>query len=149
MALAKRFKMKDGQLSFFGEVKRPSKFKPDPTVDHIMSSLDDKEQQQSVETTGMVTLRVPSDPNDPNGNRPLDINLNGTNYSLPRDVQATIPKEIADIVLNAQASISTVPLARGERVVCQVDTDGSTYLPGKGPAQIENRRFNVIVEDEA
>lgn len=139
--------MKDGKLEFVGEVKRPSKFKADPTVDHIMSNLPDCEQQQSVETAGLVTLRVPSDPNDPQGNRPLDINLNGHNYSLPRDVTATVPKEIADIILNAQASVSTVPTTRGEKIVCQVDPETGQYIDGHGPQQVENRRFNVIVED--
>lgn len=140
--------MKDGQLSFLGEVKRPSKFKPNPTVDHIMSNMADCEEQKSVETQGMVTLRIPSNPNDPNGTRPLDINLNGQNYSLPRDVTATVPKEIAEIIVNAQSSVSTVPAARGEKVICQVDPQTGSYLPGKGPTQIENRRFNVIIEDQ-
>ena len=139
--------MKDGQLTFFGEVKRPAKFRPDPLVDHIVSNLEDSEEQKSIETSGMVTLRVPSDSNAPNGMRPLDINLNGKNYSLPRDVTATVPKEIADIVINAQASKSIVPAARGERVICQVDPQTSNYLPGKGMVSVENRRFNVIVED--
>ncbi len=147
MPVAKRFAMKEGQLTFLGEVKRTSKFKANPTVDHIMSNLPDCETQQRVETAGMVTLRVPSNPNDLNGSRPLDINLNGQNYSLPRDVTATVPKEIADIILNAQSSVSTVPAARGEKVICQVDPETMNYLPGKGPSQVENRRFNVIVED--
>jgi len=147
MAIAKRFIMKDGQLTFFGEVKRPSKFRPAPLVDHIMSNIDDHEEQKSVETSGLVTLRVPSDPNAPNGTRPLDINLNGKNYSLPRDASATVPKEIADIVLNAQSSVSVVPIARGEKVVCQVDPATGTYMNGKGMTKVENRRFNVIVED--
>lgn len=144
---AKRFVMNDGKLDFVGEVKRPPKFAVDPTVDHIMSNLPGSEGQQEVETGGMVTLRIPSDPNDPQGNRPLDINLNGQNYSLPRDVTAKVPKEIADIVLNAQSSISVVPAARGEKVICQVDPQTGQYLPGQGPTQIENRRFNVVVED--
>ena len=139
--------MTDGQLSFLEEVKRPAKFKPNPTVDHIMSNMADSEDQKSVETAGMVTLRVPSNPNDPNGTRPLDINLNGQAYSLQRDVTATVPKEIAEIILNAQSSVSTVPTTRGEKVICQVDPQTGTYIPGKGPVQVENRRFNVIVED--
>lgn len=147
MQKANRFVMKDGKLEFVGEVKRPSKFTADPTVDHIMSNLPDCEQQQSVETAGLVTLRVPSDPNDPQGNRPLDINLNGHNYLLPRDVTATVPKEIADIILNAQASVSTVPAARGEKIVCQVDPQTGQYVDGKGMIAQENRRFNVIIED--
>ena len=148
MAIAKRFEMKSGQLNFLGEIKRPSKFKPNPTVDHIMSNLADCEDQKSVETVGMVTLRVPSNPNDPNGTRPLDINLNGQNYSLPRDVTATVPKEIAEIIVNAQASVSAMPTTRGEKIVCQVDPGSGHYLPGKEPTQIENRRFNVIIEDQ-
>ena len=148
MAIADRYTMKEGQIHFMGKVKRANKSKPNPTVDHIMSNLHDVEEQKSVETTGMVTLRVPSNPNDPQGNRPLDINLNGQNYSLQRDVSATVPKEIADIVLNAQSSTSTAPLARGERVVCQMDPGTGKYVPGKEPSQVENRRFNVIVEDQ-
>jgi len=140
--------MKNGKLEFKGKVKRPSKFKAAPLVDHVMSNMADSEEQRSVETTGMVTLRVPSDPNAPNGMRPLDINLNGKSYSLPRDVNATVPKEIADIVLNAQSTMSSAPLARGERVVCQVDQETGKYVSGKGPSQVENRRFNVIVEDQ-
>ena len=104
MAKAMRYAMKDGQLDFIGEVKLPSKFKANPTVDHIMSNVHDHGQQKKVETRGMVTLRVPSNPVEPNGMRPLDINLNGKNYSLQRDVTATVPKEIADIVINAQSS---------------------------------------------
>ena len=139
--------MKDGQLEFFGEVKKPSKFKTNPVVDHVMSNVHDHEQQKSVETRGMVTLRIPSNPNEPNGMRSLDLNLNGKNYSLQRDVTATIPKELADIVINAQSSISTVPSTRGERVVCQVDPISGTYVNGKGPQKDENRRFSVIVEN--
>ena len=145
---AKRYVMKDGSLGCIGEVKRPSPGAIDPTVDRIMSNLPDSEGQQEVETGGMVTLRVPSDPNDDQGNRPLDINLNGKNYSLPRDVTARVPKEIAQIIINAQSSISTVPAARGEKVVCQEDPQTGQYVQGHGPAQIENRRFNVIVEGE-
>lgn len=140
--------MKDGSLGYIGEVKLPPKFAVDPTVDHIMSNLPDSEGQERVETSGMVTLRVPSDPNDPQGNRPLDINLNGQNYSLARDVSAKVPKEIADIIMNAQSSTSILPAARGEKVVCQVDPQTGQYVDGHGPAQIENRRFNVIVEEE-
>ena len=158
MAIAQRYTVKDGELKFMGKVKRANKFKANPTVDHIMSNLavdprDKKEnarpqRQKKVETTGMVTLRIPSDPYAPNGMRPLDINLNGQNYSLPRDVSATVPKEIADIVLNAQSSTSTAPLARGEKVVCQMDPGTGKYVPGREPSQVENRRFNVIVEDQ-
>lgn len=147
MPVAKRYQIKGGQLDFIGKVKRPPKFKPDPTVDHIMSNVEDQETQKKVETSGLVTLRVPSNPNDPQGTRPLDINLNGQSYSLPRDVSATVPREIAEIILNAQASTSTVPIAKGEKVVCEVDSSGA-YVAGKGPREIENRRFNVIVEDE-
>lgn len=147
MALAKKYSMKDGQLTFLGEVKRASKFKANPMVDHIMSNLPDCETQKRVETAGMVTLRVPSNPHDPQGNRPLDINLNGQNYRLPRDVNATVPKEIAEIILNAQSSTSILPITKGEKIVCQVDPETGTYMPGKGPTQVENRRFNVIVED--
>lgn len=155
MAIAQRYTVKDGEIKFMGRVKRANKFKANPTVDHIMENLacdpsdksDHPQQQKKVETSGMVTLRIPSDPNSPNGMRPLDINLNGQNYSLPRDVPATVPKEIADIVLNAQSSISSVPAAQGEKVVCQVDPESMAYLPGKGLSQQENRRFNVIVED--
>ena len=147
MQKASRFAMKDGKLEYLGEVKRPASFSPDPTVDHIMSNLPDTDQQQRVETAGMVTLRIPSDPSDEQGHRPLDINLNGENYSLPRDVTAKVPVEIAEIILNAQRSVSVVPATRGEKVVCQVDPESGQYLPGKGMVEQENRRFNVIVED--
>lgn len=144
--------MKDGQLNFLGKVKRPNKFKANPMVDHIMENMaasDDQhpQEQRKVETAGMVTLRVPSDPHDPQGNRPLDINLNGQNFRLQRDVTATVPKEIADIVLNSQKSVSDQPAAVGEKVVCQVDPSTGTYVPGKAPKPVETRRFNVIVED--
>jgi len=148
MATVQRYEMIQGRLIFKGTIKRPSKERPDPLIDHVMSNLHDSEEQKSVETTGLVTLRVPSDPNEPNGMRPLDINLNGHQYSLPRDVTATVPQEIAEVVLNAQAGKSTiVPAARGEKVICQIDPASGTYLPGKEPGEIENRRFNVVVED--
>ena len=85
--------MKDGQLDFVGEVKTKPKFKASPVVDRIMSNVHDEEMQRPTEARGMVTLRVPSNPNEPNGMRSLDINLNGKNYSLARDVTATVPKE--------------------------------------------------------
>lgn len=149
MAVADRYIVENGRVSFKKKVKVKPPFvaKPDPTIDHIMSNVGDCEQQESVETAGMVTLRIPSDPLAPNGLRPLDINLNGQNYSLPRDVSAKVPREVADIVLNAQSSTSIVPSTRGGKIVCQVDPDTGDYLEGKGPVEQENRRFNVIVEE--
>jgi len=149
MAIADRYKVKDGEVTFMGKVKRAMGIKPNPTVDHILSNIAGEDEQKSVETSGMVTLRVPSDPQAPNGTRPIDINLNGKSYSLARDVTATVPKEIADIVINSQSSTSVVPAARGEKVVCQMDPETGDYVQGKGMITQENRRYSVIVEDES
>lgn len=145
--------MEDGQLSFFGEVKRPSKFRADPTVDHIMSNIandpteDSPQQQKSEEASGMVTLRVLSNPADPQSMRPVEINLNGEHYTLPRDVPATVPKEIYEVIKNSESSQTVLPTAMGEKITCQFDHETGQYIKGKEPKVVENRRFNVIVED--
>lgn len=144
MAIAQRFKIVDGKPKFIGTVKTRKK-RPDPVIDHIMANVGD-EQQKQVETSGFVTLRIPSG-EDAESQRPIDIGLNGQNYKLYRDVPATVPVEIAEILQNAEKSVSIVPMAKGERVVCQVDPESGTYLPGKGPQPVENRRFNLNIEE--
>lgn len=147
MPIASKYELVDGKIQFIGHVKRPSA-RPNPIIDHIMSGVGDSDTDQphEVETSGFVTLRIPSD-GTPEGNRPVDIGLNGRNYRLQRDVAATVPKEIAEILQNAEKSVSVVPMAKGERVVCQVDPESGTYLPGRGPETIENRRFNLEIEE--
>lgn len=58
-----------------------------------------------------------------------------------------MPKEIAEILINAEKSVSIMPQAQGERIVCQVDPDTGTYLPGREPKAVENRRFNLEIEE--
>ena len=147
MPIASRYEMVNGKMKFQGLIRRPIN-RPNPTIDHIMSGLGDTDTDQSteIETSGFVTLRIPSD-GTPEGQRPIDIGLNGRNYRLERDVPATVPKEIAEILVNAEKSVSVVPIAKGERVVCQVDPDSGTYLSGHGPQEVENRRFNLEIEE--
>ena len=147
MPIASRYELVEGKIKFTGIV-RTAGTRPNPTIDHIMSGLGDTDSDQlsEVETSGFVTLRIPSD-DTPEGQRPLDIGLNGVNYKLLRDIPATVPVEIAEILQNAEKSVSVVPMAKGERVVCQVDPDTGTYLPGKGPQIIENRRFKLEIEE--
>ena len=149
MPIASRYEMIDGKICFTGIVKRPSKLRPAPVVDHIMEGWgdSDSDQSRSVETSGFVTLRIPSD-GTPEGSRPIDIGLNGQNYRLQRDIPATVPKEVAEILVNAEKSVSIVPMAKGEKIVCQVDPATGAYLPGKGPQEVENRRFNLEIEEE-
>lgn len=148
MPIASRYEMIDGKITFTGMVKQKPKFRPDPTIDHIMSGLgeSDSDTMKSVETSGFVTLRIPSD-GSPEGSRPVDIGLNGQNYRLQRDVPATVPVEIAEILINAEKSHTIMPLAKGERIVCQVDPNSGTYFPDKAPQTIENRRFNLNIEE--
>lgn len=147
MSIASRYEMVEGKIRFIGTVKKTGN-RPNPTIDHIMSGLGnaDSDQQSEIETSGFVTLRIPSD-GTPEGSRPVDIGLNGRNYKLSRDTPATVPREIAEILQHAEKSVSIVPVAKGERVVCQVDPESGTYLPGKGPQSVENRRFNLNIEE--
>lgn len=147
MSIASKYEVIDGRVQFTGIVKRRSS-RPNPMIDHLISGLGgaDSDQQSEVETSGFVTLRIPSD-GTPEGSRPIDIGLNGRNYKLERDMPATVPREIAEILQNAEKSVSVVPMAKGERVVCQVDPESGTYFPGKGPQAIENRRFNLEIEE--
>lgn len=147
MPIASRYELVEGKIKFIGTMKTAGA-RPNPTIDHIMSGLGDSDSDQpsEVETSGFVTLRIPSD-DTPEGQRPIDIGLNGVNYKLPRDTPATVPVEIAEILQNAEKSVSIVPMAKGERVVCQVDPDSGTYLPGKGPQTVENRRFKLEIEE--
>lgn len=145
MPIASRYELVEGKIKFIGTVRKAGA-RPNPTIDHIMSGLGsaDSDQQAEVETSGFVTLNIPSD-GTPEGSRPIDIGLNGRNYKLPRDTPATVPVEIAQILQNAEKSVSVVPMTKGERVVCQVDPESGTYLPGRGPQTIENRRFNLEI----
>ena len=147
MPIASRYELVDGKIQFQGTIRR-SISRPNPMIDHVMSGLGDSDTDQSteVETSGFVTLRVPSD-GTPDGQRPIDIGLNGRNYRLERDIPATVPKEIAEILVNAEKSVSVVPIAKGERITCQVDPDSGTYLSGHGPQEVENRRFNLEIEE--
>lgn len=147
MAIASKYEMIDGKIQFTGLVKRPSKH-PNPTVDHIIEGLGDRDsdEMRESETTGFVTLRIPSG-DDPESKRPIDIGLNGQNYRLYRDTPATVPKEIAEILIHAEKSVSIMPIAQGEKIVCQIDPNTGTYLPKKGPTEIINRRFNLEIEE--
>lgn len=147
MPIASRYELVEGKIRFIGTIKTAGN-RPNPTIDHLISGLGDtdSDQPQEVETTGFVTLNIPSD-GTPEGSRPIDIGLNGRNYKLPRDTPATVPREIAEILKNAEKSVSIVPMAKGERIVCQVDPESGTYLPDKGPQAVENRRFNLNIEE--
>ena len=147
MPIASRYELVDGKIRFQGTIKRPIN-RPNPMIDHVISGLGDSDTDQSieVETSGLVTLRVPSD-GTPDGQRPIDIGLNGRNYRLERDIPATVPKEIAEILVNAEKSVSVVPIAKGERITCQVDPDSGNYISGHGPQEVENRRFNLEIEE--
>lgn len=147
MPIASRYEMVDGKIKFTGVTKIPSK-RPEPLIDHILSGFGDSDtnQDMEMETKGFVTLNIPSG-EEPESKRPIDIGLNGRNYRLHRDTPATVPVEIAEILKNAEKSVSIVPMAKGERVVCQVDPDTGTYLPGKEPQAVENRRFNLDIEE--
>jgi len=148
--IASKYELIDGKIKFTGMIKRPNKFRPDPTVDRIMSSMGDSNESgegRETETSGFVTIRIPSD-DSPDGKRPVDIGLNGQNYRLYRDQLATVPKEIAEILANAEKSVSIMPAAKGEKVVCQVDPNTGTYFKDKGPTEIVNRRFNLEIEEE-
>jgi len=146
MPIASKYEVIDGKVQFMGIVKRRSN-RPNPVIDHIVSGLggSDSDQTKEIETSGFVTLRIPSG-EDPESKRPVDIGLNGHNYRLYRDTSATVPKEIAEILINAEKSVSIMPQAQGERIVCQVNPDTGTYIPGKEPTVVENRRFNLEIE---
>ena len=147
MAIASKFVIKNGIVTFVGMVKRKLSNTPDPVQDRVLSNSPDIEDQKEIDTEGFVTLRIPSDPSDPRGGEPIDINLNGRNYVLPRDKVATIPKEIAEILLNAESSKSIAPLCKNERIVCQVDPGTGTYIEGSKPQEVETRRFKVEIEE--
>ena len=118
--------------------------RPDPTVDHIMVSLGgDTEATRKEETSGMVTLMVRSD-DSPLGHQPIDLNLNGVNYQLPRDTLATIPKELADILLNAANIKTRAPATdhRGRLLVHSSDR-GNSF---DGFQEIDQSRWRVDIE---
>ena len=135
--------------------------RPDPQVDHIMSMVqgDMSPQEieerlatgkalptdQEIETTGLVTLMVPSD-GGPMGDMPLELTLNGKRYVLPRNVMATIPKELAALILHSANIQTTVPAvdARG-RVVTRLDQDTMTVT---GLSVEDQSRWRVQIERE-
>lgn len=137
--------------------------RPDPVVDHIMATaveaqMDPEEIEARLEhglpmpdntqedTQGFVTLMVPTD-DGPLGDLPLDLTLNGVRYRLPRNQMATIPKEIAALILHS-ADIKTemVPLAgKGERIISKYDFDTGHH---SGFSTVDQSRFRVHVERE-
>ena len=114
---------------------------PDPVVDHILEKEYDKETDKKVETSGLVTLMVPINHDDPNGDRPIYLNHNGHNYVLPRGKLATIPKELAQILVNASRTTSMVPKLGKTRH----DTTGR--MIGELEEEV-HERFTVIIERE-
>lgn len=137
--------------------------RPDPVVDHIMATvaqaeMDPGEIEKRLEeglplpdnamqdTQGFVTLMVPSD-DGPLGDLPLDLTLNGVRYRLPRNQMATIPKEIAALIVHA-ANITSemVPLTgKGERVIAKYDFDTGQH---SGFSTVDHSRFRVHIERE-
>lgn len=117
------------------------KHRPDPVVDTIISNEYDRDQGKQVETSGLVTLMVPINPNDPRGDMPIELNHNGKNFTLPRGKMATIPRELAEVLKNAASSRSMVPKLGKTR------HDSSGNLIGTMEEEI-NERFQVIIERE-
>lgn len=132
--------------------------KPDPTVDRIMEcipyldptenidleKLEKMNVTKEVETKGLVTLHIRSD-DSPLGNRPIEINLNGINYLLPRDRVATVPWEVAEILKNSASAHSVAPLA--EDGVVRAVSDGSGHIVS-GMKKVNVARFDIDIEKE-
>ena len=56
--IASKYELIDGKIKFTGIIKRPNKFRPDPTVDRIMSSMEDSNEsgeRRETETSGFLT----------------------------------------------------------------------------------------------
>ena len=145
-----------GRFTKLGRAVRPS-----PNVDHIMAMVQDELSPEEIEarlanglplpdnkledTVGMVTLMVPSD-DGPLGDLPLDLTLNGVRYSLSRNQMATIPKEIAAIILHSSDIKTRAPLTgRNERVVARYDFDTGRH---EGFSEQDQSRFKVHIERE-
>lgn len=137
--------------------------RPDPVVDHIMSTaveaqMDPEEIEKRLheglpmpdnrqdDTAGFVTLMVPSD-DGPLGDLPLDLTLNGVRYRLPRNQMATIPKEIAALITHsADVKTQMIPIAgRNEKIVARYDFDTGHH---EGFSTVDQSRFRVHIERE-
>ncbi|MFQ5715026.1 MAG: hypothetical protein ACE5GU_13445 [Candidatus Scalinduaceae bacterium] len=113
------------------------KKKVDPKVDKILENQGgDIEEQKLVETKELVTVRIPSD-NSPRGNMPIDINLNGRNYRIYRDMTCKIPKEIAEILKRSSKYITE----NSDLRKTQLDESGF-YVSGR--VKKKESRFNLI-----
>lgn len=145
-----------GRFTKLGRAVRPS-----PTVDHIMAMVQDDLSPEEIETRlaeglplpdnrvddtqGFITLMVPSD-DGPLGDLPLDLTLNGVRYSLPRNQMATIPKEIAALILHSSNIKTPAPLTgRNERVKVRYDFDTGRH---EGMGIQDQSRFKVHIERE-
>lgn len=105
---AKRY-IHDGQsVVYAGQVKRVRHV--DPTVDTILELVGSEGEAKETSTEGLVTLRVHSDPNSPQGNRPIEMNLNGQNYTIARDTPTTVPVEIADLLVHSATRTTMAPI---------------------------------------
>ena len=71
MPIASRYELVDGKIRFQGTIRRPMN-RPNPMIDHVMSGLGDADTDQSteIETSGFVTLRIPSD-GTPENQKPI------------------------------------------------------------------------------
>lgn len=104
-------------------------------------------ENSSIPTTGMVTLMVPSD-GGPTGELPLELTLNGKRYVLPRNTMATVPRELAALILNG-CGVSTPVFAteKNGKVVAKHNLGGD-WESGEGVVQQNQSRFRVIVDRE-
>lgn len=121
--------------------------RPDPLVDRIMENQGgDIDEQRKVETRGLVTLMVPIDPNDPRGDCPIDLSLNGHSYRLARGKMTTIPKELAEQLIWSSRQTSRVFDGRANRGMgVRLDQGGNTI---DNLEEEIHERFKVIIERE-
>ena len=117
--------------------------RPDPTVDRIMAAVANDDEAKLEETTGLVTLMIPSD-DGPTGSLPIDIGLNGVTYRMYRDQVVTLPREIAEILISASEQRSLLPSADGKgKIVTQYDpVSGQTT----NLSEVVSRRWRVQIE---
>lgn len=138
--------------------------RPDPQVDQIFALSDELMDpddanrrmemelplpiNQKVSTQGLVTLMVPSD-GTPLGTLPLEITLNGERYLLPRDVMATVPKEIAALIMNsANGNTKTPAFAVDGKGKVIAEHNPGDWLQSTNLTHQDQSRFRVFIDRE-
>lgn len=121
--------------------------RPEPRVDKILENQGgDTDEQRSVDTRGLITIRIPVDPYASRGDMPVELHHNGRDYVIERDKSCTLPLELYEVIANASRSEAKVPKLEINRGRGPRTGQNGAYLEDL-PTEI-NERFKVIIEDD-